>query len=102
MPIERRTVAPAPSDCSRARKEPLISRDVGMVVMCLVFVGWIVVLMLCVNCLNMALDARLLLYAMRSAATIAKREKSNFIERKNSFIDLEPALRSGWKIQISM
>ncbi len=32
VPIERRTTAPAPSDCSRARKENLISRGVVMFV----------------------------------------------------------------------
>lgn len=30
MPIERRTTAPAPSDCSRARKENLMARGVVM------------------------------------------------------------------------
>lgn len=77
----------------------LISRDVVIVLMCLMLVGLMMFLTWFVACLKMALDARLLLYAMRSAVIIVRMEKSNFIDRNNSFIDTKLKIRSGWKIQ---
>ena len=84
--MDLRTVAPAPSDCSRARNDPLISRGVVMLVMFLEFVGLMRVFICLVVCLNIAFDASLLLYAISSAAKIMKKEKSDFINRKESFI----------------
>ena len=86
MPIDRRTVAPAPSDCSRARKDFLISRDVVMVLMCLMGVD-LGMFLRCSAFLKMALDARLLLYAIENAVMMMKTETINFIERRDSFID---------------
>ena len=57
-----------------------------MLVICLTFVGLIVVVMCLMVLLKMAFDARLL-YAIKIAVMIVKREKSNFIERWDNLID---------------
>ena len=64
----------------------MISRDVVMLLMCLMLVGLMRVFNRLVVCLKMALDARLLLYVMSSADKIVKREKSSFMEQNDRFI----------------